>query len=98
MVFNGPQAITFDLWQTLIFESDGSGRSSKRKELRISCIAGFLSAHNERVDEELIGYQLQRLSDEIIAGQDLGLARYAEFHTSGAACTVTAGSERRTRC
>ena len=72
MVFNGPLAITFDLWQTLIFESDGSGRSSKRKELRISCIAGFLSAHSERVDEGLIGSQLQRLSNEIIAGQDLG--------------------------
>ena len=72
MVLNVPLAVTFDLWQTLIFESGGSGRSSKRKELRISCIAGFLSAHSEPVNEGFIGYQLQRLSNEIIAGQDLG--------------------------
>ena len=72
MVLDEPLGITFDLWQTLIFESDGSGRSSKRKKLRISCIAGFLSSQSERVDEEFIGDQLQRLSNEIIAGQDLG--------------------------
>jgi FMN phosphatase YigB (HAD superfamily) len=68
-----PAAITFDLWQTLIFEEDGSAKSNIRRKLRAQYSMQELALLDETVSPELAGRLFHELSDEITAGHDQGL-------------------------
>ncbi len=69
----GATAVTFDLWQTLIFEFDGSAISVKRRKLRSEYVAEILAEAGEPVDPADIGPLFLQLSAEITAGHDRGI-------------------------
>ena len=70
-----PTAVTFDLWQTLIFEFDGSAKSAIRRKLRAEYGEKALSQLGESVSRETIDGKLLELSDEIVRGHDQGRDR-----------------------
>ncbi len=73
-------AVTFDLWQTLIFEFDGSVRSHARRKYRTKYTVEELAELGESIDPEVVDRGFVRLSEEITAGHDRGLdARYDEW-------------------
>ncbi|MCZ6539247.1 MAG: HAD family hydrolase [Chloroflexi bacterium] len=71
-----PAAITFDLWQTLIFEGDGSARSRQRRELRSESTVDALSGRGQSVDREAVNGAFMELGEQIAAGHDRGLDSY----------------------
>ena len=70
-----PAAVTFDLWQTLVFESDGSARSGIRRKIRADYGEAALSQLGESVSRETIDGALRDLSEEITVGHDEGFDR-----------------------
>ena len=70
-----PAAVTFDLWQTLVFESDGSSRSGIRRKIRADYGEAALSQLGESVSRETIDGALRDLSEEITVGHDEGFDR-----------------------
>ena len=73
-----PAAVTFDLWQTLIFERDGSAKSGMRRKIRAEYGEEALSQLGYSVSRATIDRQLRELSDEITSGHDRGLDRRYE--------------------
>ncbi|MDP6667652.1 MAG: HAD family hydrolase [Dehalococcoidia bacterium] len=65
-------AVTFDLWQTLIFEKRGSASSNLRRRLRSEYLADVLAELGVTIDQEVIDRELLELSGEITAGHDRG--------------------------
>lgn len=65
-------AVTFDLWQTLIFEVDGSSKSDIRRKLRTKFSVEELALLGEEVDPEYVDGLFASLSDEITEGHDHG--------------------------
>jgi putative hydrolase of the HAD superfamily len=70
-----PIAVTFDLWQTLVFEFDGSARSGIRRKIRAEYGEKALSQFGESVSRETIDGALRDLSEEITGGHDQGFDR-----------------------
>jgi HAD superfamily hydrolase (TIGR01549 family) len=75
---SGPAAVTFDLWQTLIFEFDGSATSFTRRKIRAEYGERALSEFGETVGRETIERKLAELSREITSGHDQGFDRHYE--------------------
>ena len=71
-----PAAVTFDLWQTLVFEEDGSARSRQRRELRSEFTVDALSGMGQSVDREAVKGAFMELGEQIAAGHDGGLDSY----------------------
>ena len=77
---SAPLAVTFDLWQTLIFEVDGSAKSNARRVFRTKHSVNELALLGEHVDPEIVDGLFLSLSDEITEGHDHGLdAQYDEW-------------------
>ncbi len=73
-------AVTFDLWQTLIFEFDRSAKSNARRRSRTSYTVKELARLGENVDSEFVHQHFLRITDEITVGHDHGLdALYEEW-------------------
>jgi FMN phosphatase YigB (HAD superfamily) len=73
-------AVTFDLWQTLIFEADGSAKSNARRVFRTKHSVDELALLGEHVDASVVDGLFLSLSDEITEGHDHGLdAQYDEW-------------------
>ncbi len=66
-------AVTFDLWQTLIFEADGSAKSNARRVFRTKHSVDELALLGEHVDAAVVDQLFLSLSDEITEGHDHGL-------------------------
>lgn len=64
--------VTLDLWQTLIFETDGSDISRERRKLRIDYAIAELAELGENVDRQVLEGAVNALSAEITAGHDEG--------------------------
>ena len=73
-----PTAVTFDLWQTLIFESDGAAKSGVRRKIRAEYGEKALSQLGESVSRETIDRELGEIYDEINRGHDQGFDRHYE--------------------
>ncbi len=65
-------AVTFDLWQTLVFEADGSATSMVRREARSELTVQRLSQLGVELDLSLAIETFNALSNEITAGHDHG--------------------------
>jgi len=65
-------AVTFDLWQTLIFETDGSSNSLERRKRRTEYTHRELNRLGRKVDIEIVNQGFKELSEEITAGHDHG--------------------------
>ena len=65
-----PTAVTFDLWQTLIFEPDGLSVSAHRRELRADYGVAALAEMGESVDRAEFYRVFVDLSEDITAGHD----------------------------
>ena len=64
--------MTFDLWQTLIFEVDGSATSHLRREARTGLTASELGRLGVDVEIDVIRDAFKTLSEEITGGHDHG--------------------------
>lgn len=73
-----PFGVTLDLWQTLIFEADGSANSGVRRDLRTERTVKGLAEHGIDVDREAVKTQFTKLSVEITSGHDDGVDRHFE--------------------
>lgn len=73
-----PFGVTLDLWQTLIFEADGSANSGVRGDLRTERTVKGLAEHGIDVDREAVKTQFTKLSVEITSGHDEGVDRHFE--------------------
>ncbi|MGB1748611.1 MAG: HAD family hydrolase [Dehalococcoidia bacterium] len=78
MVISEPFGVTLDLWQTLIFEADGSANSGVRRDLRTERTVKGLAEHGFEVDPEAVKAQFTKLSVEITSGHDDGVDRHFE--------------------
>lgn len=76
-----PTAVTFDLWQTLISESDGTAKSGIRRKIRAEYGENVLAQLGESVTQESIDHALGEISDEITTGHDQGFDRHYEDWT-----------------
>ena len=65
-------AVTFDLWQTLIFELDGNSNSMERRIARTNYVTRELARLGEVIEPEVVKESFRVLSDEITAGHDHG--------------------------
>lgn len=77
---SGQYAVTFDLWQTLIFEADGSAKSNARRVFRAKHSVNELAQLGEHVDRAAVDQLFMDFSDEITAGHDHGTdAQYDDW-------------------
>ena len=65
-------AVTFDLWQTLVFEADGTATSMVRRESRSEQMVQWLSHLGVELELAVIREVFNALSSEITAGHDDG--------------------------
>lgn len=65
-------AVTFDLWQTLVFEDGGSTVSHPRRANRTKYVVRELNRLGESVETEVVRDAFGVLSNEITAGHDDG--------------------------
>jgi FMN phosphatase YigB (HAD superfamily) len=72
MVLERPTAITFDLWNTLVFEPDQQQVSAERRVLRAGYALDELKSMGEKADPDVLYRLINDVSDEITAGHDLG--------------------------
>ena len=78
MAFIDRAAVTFDLWNTLIFEFDNKLNSRKRRELRTEYSLDALRGLGESLEWVKFHEIFGDLADEITAGHDGGTD--AHFH------------------
>ncbi|MBG81728.1 MAG: HAD family hydrolase [SAR202 cluster bacterium] len=71
-------AITLDLWQTLIFDRDGSAKSDARRISRTVSIVRELKKYGEFVPNDVVENGFKSLSEEITSGHDHGRDRRFE--------------------
>ena len=69
---SGGLAVTFDLWQTLIFEADGNENSMARRDARTRYLTRELIRLGETVDQGVVRQGFTDLSKEITDGHDYG--------------------------
>lgn len=67
-----PAAVTLDLWQTLIFEVDGSSVSHARREARTQATVRELNRLGVDMDQDTVRDGFKDLSQRITAGHDDG--------------------------
>jgi FMN phosphatase YigB (HAD superfamily) len=80
VVLTRPTAITFDLWNTLVFEPDQQQVSAERRNLRAKYGVAELSSMGESVDHDVLFRVLNEVSDEITRGHDHGRdSHYGEW-------------------
>ncbi|MDE0592158.1 MAG: HAD family hydrolase [Dehalococcoidia bacterium] len=65
-------AVTFDLWQTLVFENDGTAISMVRREARSEQMVQRLSQFGVELELSVVRESFNSLSSEITAGHDDG--------------------------
>jgi FMN phosphatase YigB (HAD superfamily) len=66
-------AVTFDLWNTLIFEFGNQENSAKRRALRTEISIDVLAGLGETVDPDLFHTTFVEVSDEMTRGHEDGL-------------------------
>lgn len=64
--------VTFDLWQTLIFEADGYANSMERRDARTKYVVRELERLGEPIETEVVRDGFRVLSEEITSGHDSG--------------------------
>jgi len=73
-------AVTFDLWQTLVFEADGTATSTVRRDARSKQTVQRLSQLGVELELSVVRESFNSLSSEITAGHDDGFdAPYEEW-------------------
>ncbi|MBT3995730.1 MAG: HAD family hydrolase [Chloroflexi bacterium] len=65
-------AVTFDLWQTLVFEADGTATSMVRRDARSKQMVRRLSQLGAGLEISVVRDAFNALSSEITAGHDHG--------------------------
>ena len=63
-------AVTFDLWQTLVFEADGTATSTVRRDARSKQTVQRLSQLGVELELSVVRESFNSLSSEITAGHD----------------------------
>jgi len=81
-VGNSATGITFDLWQTLIFEVDGYPNSKARRTARTERVVSELASHGVDLDPDTVRQAFTDLSAEITSGHDHGHDRQFESWVS----------------
>lgn len=79
---NSATGITFDLWQTLIFEVDGYANSKARRTARTERVVSELARNGVDLDRDVVRQAFADLSAEITSGHDHGLDRQFESWVS----------------